>query len=215
VTQVTAESNPRDSLIKKVQRGEISRVDAETEAKRVGLPPLERKPNVSSFDPMLEPWWTLPMAMAWIVWRRPQRVVLYWDEYRLKCWTWRRSLRRDRLLQHSPATLGLLLREERSGEAEVRDDPKIMSVRSAKAALWKRSEKARCMLPASVLIPVVGFRLAILNGAIWNAGKNRAATLSVFVRPPHPGVVRSAKFSAGVRAQLMATSTWSSDEQRS
>jgi hypothetical protein len=138
---VTGESNSRDSLISKVHRGEISSAAAEIEAKRLGLPPLARRP--SSFDPMVEPWWTLPMAIAWIVWRQPRQVLLFWDEYRLRCWAWRTILGRHRLVQDSPATLGLLLRVERSGASAVKDDPKIkivknvMSVRSAKAELWR------------------------------------------------------------------------------
>jgi hypothetical protein len=139
---VTGEPDPSDSLIEKVLRDEISPAAAEAEAKRLGLGPLARKPKESSsFDPMNEPWWTLPMALAWIVWRRPQQVLRCWDKYRLKCWAWRWALGRHRLVQDRPATLRLLLRAERSAEALKGPGTKIiksvMSVRSAKAELWR------------------------------------------------------------------------------
>jgi hypothetical protein len=142
---MTGEPDTRDSLIRKALRGDISPDDAEAEAKRLGLGPLARKPNESDFDPMIEPSWTLPMAVYWIVWRRPRQVLLCWDKYRLKCWAWRRVLGRFRLVQDSPATLRLLLRAERSAEAEVKARKtkivkSVMSVRSARAELWRALE---------------------------------------------------------------------------
>jgi hypothetical protein len=83
---VTGEPDTRDSLIKKALRGAISPATAEAEAKRLKLGPLARKPKESAFDPVSEPWWTLPMAMAWIVWRRPRPVLAFWDKYRLEFW---------------------------------------------------------------------------------------------------------------------------------
>jgi hypothetical protein len=47
-----------------------------------GTGDLEGNPDPASFDPMQEVYWTLPMAVAWITWRNPQRVVGHWDKYR-------------------------------------------------------------------------------------------------------------------------------------
>jgi hypothetical protein len=132
----------REALIGKAWRGEISSDVAEAEAKRLGIGPLARKPKESSFDPMSEPWWTLPMAIAWIGWRRPRQVLRCWDEYRLKCLVWRRVLGRDRLVWDSPVTLSRLLLAERGAESAVKNRKakivkSVMSVQSAKAELWK------------------------------------------------------------------------------
>jgi hypothetical protein len=35
----------------------------------------------SSLDPMTEPWWTLPMAISWIIWRTPDEVRTEWRKY--------------------------------------------------------------------------------------------------------------------------------------
>ncbi len=145
-------NDPHDleTLIKKASRGEILPDAAEAEAKRLGVGPLARKPKESSFDPMSETWWTLPMAIGWIVWRQPRQVLVYWDEYRLQCWAWRWVLGRHRLVQESPATLSLLVRVERRAETAAQD-PKIvksvMSVRSAKSKLWSalRADKVNAI----------------------------------------------------------------------
>jgi hypothetical protein len=39
-------------------------------------------PEPDKFDPMVEPWWTLAMAAAWIIWRRPNAVRQAWPKYR-------------------------------------------------------------------------------------------------------------------------------------
>jgi hypothetical protein len=41
--------------------------------------PKSRDP--SSLDPMTEPWWTLPMAISWIIWRTPDEVRTQWRKY--------------------------------------------------------------------------------------------------------------------------------------
>jgi hypothetical protein len=144
---VTNGKKDRQSLIRKARCGEISSDDAEAEAKRLGLGPLARKSKEADFDPMSEPWWTLPMAMAWIVWRRLRVVLVFWDKYRLECWDWR-SLQHHaepdartvyHLVQRRPATLGMLLRLERDLEARAEEDfvKGQMSCETARAELWR------------------------------------------------------------------------------
>jgi hypothetical protein len=138
---VTGEPDTRDSLIKKALRGAISPATAEAEAKRLKLGPLARKPKESAFDPVSEPWWTLPMAMAWIVWRRPRPVLAFWDKYRLEFWGWLRRVGQTghKLVQRRPATLKMLWRLERDLECRAEGDlvKGRMSCQRAKAELWK------------------------------------------------------------------------------
>jgi hypothetical protein len=139
---VTHEKEDRESLIRKARCGEISSHAAEAEAKRLGLEPLARKPKESDFDPMSEPRWSLAMAMAWIVWRRPRLVLAFWDKYRLECWDWHShhvetyARRVYHLVQRRPATLGML-----ESDSEVRAEETFvknqMSRETAKAALWR------------------------------------------------------------------------------
>jgi hypothetical protein len=163
---VTGEPDPKASLIEKALRGEILPAAGEAEAKRLGLPPLACKPEESAFDPMSEPWWTLPMAMAWIAWRRPRQVLGCWDKYRLRCWAWRRALGRHRLVRGRPATLRLLLRAERSAAEAKSEAPRttivqsVMGVRSAKAELWRALQEGT--LQATGINPDTGRRVQIL-----------------------------------------------------
>ena len=75
----------RDDLIEKLYRGEVSLSEAKNEARELGLGPLEKTADPSTFDPMAELSWTPLMAVAWIVFRDPERVRWVTDEYRMKC----------------------------------------------------------------------------------------------------------------------------------
>ena len=72
----------RDILITKVQRGELTPQAAEDEAGRLGQEPFEVSPNPADFDPMEEASWSLPMVLAWIMWRTTDPVREMWDSYR-------------------------------------------------------------------------------------------------------------------------------------
>jgi hypothetical protein len=82
------EPDESDELILRVQAGELTPDEAEAEAKRRGLKPLRDNPDPNDFDPMSEPHWTLPMAVAWIAYRTPEAVREQWDKYRTECWDW-------------------------------------------------------------------------------------------------------------------------------
>src|SRR5271163_1079121 len=45
-------------------------------------------PDSDAFDPMKEPWWTLPMAAAWVIWRTPAAVRRVWQVYRSEVREW-------------------------------------------------------------------------------------------------------------------------------
>jgi hypothetical protein len=76
------EPSPEDILIDRVRRGEITPEEAEQEARRQGIGPLATKPNPLEFAPDEMPWWSLPMALAWIAWRNSDSVREHCAEYR-------------------------------------------------------------------------------------------------------------------------------------
>jgi hypothetical protein len=80
------EPSLRDILIDRVRQ--IEPEEAETEAIRAGLGPLATKPSPIEFDPKEMPWWTLPMALAWIAWRTGKYVQDHCSEYRENCLQW-------------------------------------------------------------------------------------------------------------------------------
>lgn len=78
----------RDELLRRVTHFEITPDEAEAEAARCGLEPLNPDPDPTAFDPMSEVRWSLPMALAWIVWRDPDRVREQWDRWRREKSDW-------------------------------------------------------------------------------------------------------------------------------
>lgn len=131
----------RDDLITMVQRGQMIPADAESVAKRLGLGPLASEPDPNNYDPMREPFWTLPMAVAWIAYRTQDAVRNWWDEYRKKFSFW--SFREWRVGPDGPVNQGHFL-EQRSNATLVRlqmvdatrDQADLMSVAGAIDALW-------------------------------------------------------------------------------
>src|SRR4051812_29005411 len=82
------EPSPRDVLIDRVRRGELTPQQAEDEAARKGFGPIASKPDPINFDPAKMPWWTLPMALAWIAWRSLELVRDSCAEYRENWLEW-------------------------------------------------------------------------------------------------------------------------------
>ena len=74
--------NSRDILIDQVRRGQITPAEAEHKAAKQGFGPLETTPDPVEFDPDEMPWWSLPMALAWIAWRNTKSVRENCAEYR-------------------------------------------------------------------------------------------------------------------------------------
>jgi hypothetical protein len=141
------ELSVRDDIIDKVRRGEMTPAQAEAEAVRLDVKPFAIVPEPARFDPFREPWWTLPMAVAWIAWRSTDRVREFWDPYRSECWDW--QLREWRngsdgpvyaghfLEQRRPATLSLLSFVERHDSSQGLLPAGAISINDAKAKLWE------------------------------------------------------------------------------
>ena len=81
--------DPRDQILDRASRGEITPDEAEAEAALLGLRPFAHTPEPAEFNPMSQPWWTLGMAAAWIIWRTPTAVRHVWSEYRREVTAWR------------------------------------------------------------------------------------------------------------------------------
>ena len=61
-----AEKPDRDFLIEEARYGRLSPADAEAKAEQYGIGPLAGCPDSDNYEVLREPWWPLPMVMAWI-----------------------------------------------------------------------------------------------------------------------------------------------------
>ena len=130
----------RDELIRQVEDGVIEPDDAEKRAAEAGLPPFETTPLSDHFDPMTLSSWTLPMALAWIMWRTPGMVRESWDDYLQECRQWRRIPGRGHRLQpHDKASVSSVQLDEHLQDAlDPPDRPRRQKdFDVARAELWR------------------------------------------------------------------------------
>jgi hypothetical protein len=71
----------RDEVLNAVREGRMLPHEADADAKANGYT-LAHEPNPTKFDPMKEARWSLPMALAWIMWRTSDEVREMWDAAR-------------------------------------------------------------------------------------------------------------------------------------
>lgn len=143
----------RDWIYSRAQNGEITPAQAEAEAKSNGLEPFASKPTLPAFDPMLEPRWTITMAVAWIAWRDLEIVRDNCPGIRSEWWYW--TYREERipvdggksfdhragwiLEPHREASTVWLSLTEATIKAELeRPASAQMSASEAEKALWRR-----------------------------------------------------------------------------
>lgn len=81
-------SSHREQLFEDAKYGRITPEQAEEKAALLGLKPFAREPDAADFDPQKEPWWSLPMTVAWIAWRSIDKVRDNWNAFREECWDW-------------------------------------------------------------------------------------------------------------------------------
>lgn len=145
----------RDELLEELSRGRLEPEAAERIAREEGLEPLRHIPGPNDFDPENEAWWTLPMVVAWIVWRTFDRVRAQSDPYRAAAPYWAKHTVRDPgnnevisefgyHLEHMDQawTLGLLLHEAWD-ICEIQVDERETSVREALVELSLRASAAQ------------------------------------------------------------------------
>ena len=138
----------RDDLLDEIKYGRLSPTEGEAAAARLGFGPLATSPDARRFKPMDEVGWTLPMTVAWITWRDPERVLRFYDPYRTKCFDW--HFREWRigfdgpihegyfLEERRPATLPLLLISE-----QLNIEGSSSKARDAQAMLWEALQAGR------------------------------------------------------------------------
>jgi hypothetical protein len=78
----------KHDIIVQVERGAMSPKSAELKAREMGLGSFSQSPNPATFSAMEQDVWSLDMALAWIIWRTPERVEEYWHDSQAKRWGW-------------------------------------------------------------------------------------------------------------------------------
>jgi hypothetical protein len=78
----------RSSIYARFTLGEITQEQAEAEARAAGFGTLERHPNPADYDPIREPFWTLPMTLAWIIYRSADPVARLMDSFQAETRIW-------------------------------------------------------------------------------------------------------------------------------
>lgn len=126
-------------LIELVRDGEMKPSDAEAEAVRLGCRPLVPVPDPALFDPMLEPLWTLYMALAWIMWRTPDDVRRHWGKWRAASRQWMHNGRGYSQQPLEPASFFELRHDALITEKNRGNAPRV-SAEDAKSELWRALE---------------------------------------------------------------------------
>ncbi len=136
-------------IIGKAMEGRWEPDRAERVAARLGAGPIATEPDATLFNPMDLTAWTLPMVISWICRRDLERVRRCRDDYRLGRWEWRKFRSRRpidggrewqlvegwELVSPERVSLSRLMLEEALSEAA--SEPVLMSVKSAREALWR------------------------------------------------------------------------------
>jgi hypothetical protein len=140
-----------DVVLHLVMDGVLSPAEAEALAAKCAMPPFSKEPDHAKFDPMTQAAWSLPMTIAWIVWRTTGDVRRAWNDFRSECWEWisqRRNLPTDggtgwiqvsghelRVLEPiSLNKLGIL----EALNADFYETSKLVSIKTAREDLWRR-----------------------------------------------------------------------------
>ncbi len=83
-----AKAHLRKVIIDMVGLDFLSVEQAEEFRSKNELPAMRYYPPIEEFDPHELSHWSLPMCVAWLLWRTDEKVRLYWDDYRLRCRDW-------------------------------------------------------------------------------------------------------------------------------
>lgn len=163
-----------DDLIEEVKYGRMTPAEAEAEAARLGLRPLAPVPDAQKFDPMAEPWWTLPMTVAWIIWRNDWKVLENYDPYRLEWFDWiyrewRIGFEGDIhegyiLEQRKPATLPRLALSIHFDTFADQSRKKLLTFSEAEKFLWNALQDSQLEATG---IPTDGEKRVSIPGFEW------------------------------------------------
>lgn len=165
-------SRLRDTLIRQVEDGEIEPDVAEARAAAAGLSPLATVPPPDRFDPMSLGTWSLPMALAWIIWRKPEMVREWWDDYLQECRQWLfievRGYRLRPREKASVAGLGYSENIDAVCNDAAESVRRLKTVQVAKAELWRMLELGA--VSATAVNSVTGDKL-VIGAAAWPDSK--------------------------------------------
>jgi hypothetical protein len=196
----------RDLLIGLVMDGVIGSWDAEQYGKKWRLRPMEEKPDPKTFDPRRQVAWTLPMALAWIVWRRYDDVRDAMDDHRANSWVWFGFTRRlpinggaewfevtgEKLKTLEPLSMMDMSLLE-AIELQATPERLILSVKSACEDLWRRLAEgaltATGIDPSGKVVqipphewPYIELRESAERGIAWRSGEVAAPRHTVRCR---------------------------------
>ncbi|WP_152533440.1 MULTISPECIES: hypothetical protein [unclassified Labrenzia] len=109
----------RARIIDQINRGNMTPEQGKIEAQKKGLTLSPLNPHPSTFAPLSEPTWTLPMVLAWIMFRTPEDVTQHCEKYTRRCFEWR-SEGGGYYLAHlrDPSTARMAIKEARSPTSE-------------------------------------------------------------------------------------------------
>jgi hypothetical protein len=162
------------SLLRRYQKGELTSEQLQTEARAAGYSRLEPDPTL--YDPEIEPLWTLPMALAWVIYRSFDQVRPLMDSYRAASLTWRRAGHRqseERLLPPLRKSVPAVVADAENERSVARRE---IAGKEARDDLLRRLKSGAL---AAFGIPPNGSELSPIPATIWET------TLSRFAG--HPG----------------------------
>ena len=118
----------RDLILRRAESGEISPDEAEAEAEAKSAGPLAIKLPFERHNPLEESYWTLAMALAWLVWGEPERVLQYSNDYRFRSRMWVKSGEGHRLQRPPYATVTNVIHDAADADpaSEVFDLQKLL-----------------------------------------------------------------------------------------
>ena len=80
--------DPRDAILDRFEAGEITKEEADAEARAVGFCSMERRPDLAGLDCFELPRWTMPQLMTWAIDHSSEEVLALSEEYRLRTRIW-------------------------------------------------------------------------------------------------------------------------------
>jgi hypothetical protein len=84
----TDKPDPRDAILERFERGEITKEQADVEAVAAGFGSMERSPNLAGADCFDLATWTMPELMAWVIYRTSEAVLALAEENRIRTLVW-------------------------------------------------------------------------------------------------------------------------------
>jgi hypothetical protein len=146
----------REHFFSAVAKGEIVPNSADKLLAAAGFEPLYAAPDLDEFHPENEPYWTLAMTVAWMVWHTIEAVTNVWEPFVSKCRYWGESsgpgqLKPGFVLEQSKPRSLNWLRLSEAAEEMSGDDSASMTVKEARETLWRTLQDPSAGLSATAI----------------------------------------------------------------